>query len=121
MAIPPSKGIGSRWIFRGPGRSPIPIRTANWRTGIVAAQDVISATAKVRNPTAMLVPNPSSFVKHLIWLAQRLRLLRRTSGVHPIYHMCLRVYGPADPYAQDVPVPVIGAARPASPELRRPD
>jgi hypothetical protein len=36
IAIPPTRGMGSVWIFRPPGRSTIFSRSASgWRSGIV--------------------------------------------------------------------------------------
>src|SRR6266853_3140848 len=64
MARPPSRGIGSRWTFRGPGRSTIPTRRANCRTGTVRPKEEIKATvnairlAFIRTPISALRKHP---------------------------------------------------------------
>src|SRR6202049_3961824 len=50
MAIPPSRGIGWRWTFRGPGRSTIPTRNANCRTGTVRPSEATRAIVNASRP-----------------------------------------------------------------------
>src|SRR5664279_1157506 len=50
MAKPPRSGMGFRWTLRGPGRSTIPTRIANARTGTTRSNDADEATRKASRP-----------------------------------------------------------------------
>src|SRR5579862_9644152 len=90
MARPPSSGMGSRWTLRGPGRSTMPTRKANSRTGRVRASDEIKAMANASKPGMGIAP----------MLSLRQHAIEDRSNMFAVFRLVIPINGAFEPFAE---------------------